>query len=112
MRIEEHPTPRTDAISSDPSIERRDVPVRVWCEMAQVEIEIEIAAAKSMLSELNGWLDRSTRRADDWQARENDLERRLRAIHALVEGDADGTIDATPYEKLCNEIAGLTGITL
>ena len=42
----------------------------------------------------------------------DDLRARLTAIFYLVEGDADGTVDATPYEKLCNEVAGLTGITL
>ena len=31
------PTPATNAISTDPAIERRDVPARVWREMAQME---------------------------------------------------------------------------
>lgn len=30
-------TPLTDALSSDPAIERRDVPARVWREMARLE---------------------------------------------------------------------------
>ena len=35
------------------------------------------------------------------------LERKLTTIYNLVEGDADGTVDSTPYEKLCNEIVGI-----
>lgn len=72
MRIEDQPTPRTDAAIMQAN--------GSWC---------------YELRDLS-----------------RDLERRLQAIHALVEGDADGTVDATPYEKLCNEVAGLTGITL
>jgi len=41
-----------------------------------------------------------------------EANRKLRAIFNLVEGDADGTIDATDHEKFCNRIAGLTGISL
>ena len=73
MRLEEHPTPRTDKLLEDTGREFQSF-----------------------------WLPDLAR----------DLERRLHAIHALVEGDADGTVDSTLYEKLCNEIAGLTGITL
>ena len=78
MRIEDHPTPRTD----------------------RLEITMD---------------ERDTQPLDklpQYAVHARDLERRLQAIHAIVEGDADGTIDATPYEKLCNEIAGLTGITI
>jgi hypothetical protein len=32
-------TPETDALCSDPAIERRDVPARVWREMARIEFE-------------------------------------------------------------------------
>ena len=35
------------------------------------------------------------------------LERKLRTIHDLVEGDADGTPDASDYEHLCNRIEGI-----
>jgi len=35
------------------------------------------------------------------------LERRLAAIYELVEGSADGTVDATDYEHLCNRIVGI-----
>ena len=33
------PTPITDALSTDPAIDRRDVPARVWREMARLERE-------------------------------------------------------------------------
>lgn len=78
MRIEDHPTPWTDAVVLKHAI--------LIGNMTRLEQELEPLA--------------------------RDLERRLRAIYDLVEGDADGTVDATPYEKLCNEVAGLTGITL
>lgn len=32
-------TPLTDALSTDPAIEKRDVPSRVWREMARLEID-------------------------------------------------------------------------
>lgn len=44
------------------------------------------------------------------KAQEAILHDRLRSIYALVEGDADGTIDATDHEKFCNRIVSLTGI--
>lgn len=43
-------TPITDALSTDPAIERRDVPARVWREMAALEKEIE--QLRSALDEL------------------------------------------------------------
>ena len=32
---------------------------------------------------------------------------KLDTIYHYVEGSADGTVDATDYEKLCNEIVGI-----
>ena len=87
MRLEEHPTPRTDS---------------------QVGFGLTSHYGPSNSRDLYIEEDGPFVHA----AFARDLERRLQAIHALVEGDADGTIDATPYEKLCNEIAGLTGIKL
>ena len=37
----------------------------------------------------------------------DESNRKLTTIYNLVEGDADGTVDSTPYEKLCNEIVGI-----
>lgn len=36
-----------------------------------------------------------------------ELERKLCTTHDLVEGDADGTPDASDYEHLCNRIEGI-----
>jgi hypothetical protein len=51
-------TPRTDALSSDPVMVRRDVPARVWREMARMEIELSALQARvgelDRLQELTG----------------------------------------------------------
>lgn len=49
---------------------------------------------------------------DEAKAQLAEANRKLKLIHALVEGDADGTPDATDHEHFCNRIAGLTGISL
>ena len=114
MRIEDQPTPRCDAESfhARPTFgpaEGAEVAVPAIIAYA---IERELAECKSQLANMTESRDSEQRWAAQYAKERDESERRLQAIHALVEGDADGTVDATPYEKLCNEVAGLTGITL
>lgn len=39
-------TPRTDALSTDPAIDKRDVPARVWREMAEIELDLSAKTAE------------------------------------------------------------------
>ncbi len=53
-------TPETDALSSDPVIERRDVPANVWRAMAKIERQRD--AALDLLYELDYELSTSRAR--------------------------------------------------
>lgn len=44
---------------------------------------------------------------DEAKAQLAEANRKLKLIYALVEGSADGTVDATDYEHLCNRIVGI-----
>jgi hypothetical protein len=128
MRIEDHPTPMCDAESfhARPTFgpaEGSEVAVPAVIAYA---IERELAECKSQLADMTESRDSEQRWAAQYakerehnammalafEAERDEARSKLRQIYYLVEGDADGTVDATPYEKLCNEIAGLTGITL
>lgn len=45
MNLTDYPAPITDALSSDPAIERRDVPPRVWRAMALMEQKLAMCRA-------------------------------------------------------------------
>lgn len=51
------PEPETDALSTDPAIERRDVPARVWRKMAEIERQRD--EAMELLRDVNrdAWTD-------------------------------------------------------